>query len=117
MRVGWERGLACMPGRKLTALRYESVSAIGDRVTDVTRERNAGTRQRQQGKKCSKNLSRCRSRDIGNGFDREDVFSERTPADIDRGSGEQNGLPRRDLMDVQTRSTGTVNTYPTPRSV
>src|SRR5215467_7705764 len=51
MRVGCERGLACMPGRKLTALRYGSVSAIGDRVTDVTSERSAGMRQRQQGKK------------------------------------------------------------------
>jgi hypothetical protein len=46
MRVGCE-----LPGRKLTALRYGSVSAIGNRVTDVTGERSAGTRQRQQGKK------------------------------------------------------------------
>ena len=74
-----------MPGRKLTALRYGSVSAISNRVTDVTCERSAGTRQRQQGKKCSKNLCRCRSCDIENGFDREDVFSERIPADVDRG--------------------------------
>jgi hypothetical protein len=44
-------------------------------------------------------------------------FGERVDTDIDRGSGEQNGLSRRDLMDVQTRSTGTANTYPTPRSV
>jgi hypothetical protein len=51
MRVGYEQGLACMPGRKLTALCYGSVSAIGNRVTDVTRERSAGTRQRQQGEK------------------------------------------------------------------
>jgi hypothetical protein len=63
-----------MPGRKLTALRYGSVSAISNRVTDVTCEQSAGTRQRQQGKKCSKNLSRYRSRDIGDGFDHEDVL-------------------------------------------
>ena len=68
-------------------------------------------------KKCSKNLSGCRSRDIENGFDREDVFSERIPAPTSSVEGEQNGLPLRDLMDVQTRSTGTVNTYPIPRSV
>jgi hypothetical protein len=43
--------LACMPGKKLTALCYGSVSAIGNRVTDVTCERSAGTRQRQQGEK------------------------------------------------------------------
>jgi hypothetical protein len=35
----------------LTALRYGSVSAIVNRVTDVTCERSAGTRQRQQGEK------------------------------------------------------------------
>jgi hypothetical protein len=40
-----------MPGKKLTALCYRSISAIGNRVTDVTRERSAGTRQRQQGEK------------------------------------------------------------------
>ena len=40
-----------MPGRKLTALRYRSVSAIRNRVTDVTCERSAGARQRQQGEK------------------------------------------------------------------
>jgi hypothetical protein len=40
-----------MPGRKLTALYYGSVSVIGNRVTDVTRERSAGARQRQQGEK------------------------------------------------------------------
>jgi len=51
MRVGCEQGLACMPRRKLTALRYGSVSAIGNRVTGVTCERSAGTRQRQQGEK------------------------------------------------------------------
>jgi len=73
MRVGCEQRLACMPGRKLTARRYGSISAIGNRVTNVTCERSVGTRQRQKGKKCSKNLSRCRSRDIENGFDREDV--------------------------------------------
>ena len=73
MRVGCERGLACMPGRKLTALRYGSVSAIGNRVTDVTRERSAGTRQRQQDEKAQQKPSRCRSRDIENGSDREDV--------------------------------------------
>src|SRR5262245_23083460 len=95
MRLGCERGLACMPGRKLTALRYGSVSAFGNRVTDVTCERSAGTRQRQQGKKVQQNLSRCRSRDIENDFDREDVFSERTPADVDRGSGEQRAAAAR----------------------
>jgi hypothetical protein len=51
MRVGCELGLACMPGRKLTALRYESVSAIADRVTDVTCDWSTGTHQRQQGEK------------------------------------------------------------------
>jgi hypothetical protein len=51
MRVGCEQGLACMPRRKLTALRYGSVSAIGNRVTGVTCERSAATRQRQQGEK------------------------------------------------------------------
>jgi hypothetical protein len=66
-----------MPGRKLTALCYGSVSAISNRVTDVTCDRSAGTRQRQQGKKCSKNLCRCRSCDIENGFDREDVLMAR----------------------------------------
>jgi hypothetical protein len=63
-----------MPVGKLTARRYGSVSAIGNCVTDVTRERSAGTRHRQQAKKRSKNLSRCCSRDIENGFDREDVI-------------------------------------------
>jgi hypothetical protein len=74
MRVGCEQGLACMPRRKLTALCYGSVSAIGNRVTGVTCERRAGTRQAYKAKKCSKNLSSCRSRDIENGFDREDVL-------------------------------------------
>jgi hypothetical protein len=69
-----------MPGKKLTALCYGSISAIGDHVTDVTCERSAGTRQRQQAKKRSKNLSRYRSRDIGNGFDHEDVPVARAAA-------------------------------------
>jgi len=51
MRVGCEQGLGCMAGRKLTALRYGSVSAIGNCVTGVTCERTAGTRQRRQGEK------------------------------------------------------------------
>src|SRR6476646_4077698 len=63
-----------MPVGKLTAHRYGSVSAIGNCVTDVTRERSAGTRHRQQAKKRSKNLSSCCSRDTENGFDREDVI-------------------------------------------
>jgi hypothetical protein len=40
-----------MPGRKLTALCYGSISAIGNSVTDVTCELSAGARQRQQGEK------------------------------------------------------------------
>jgi hypothetical protein len=63
-----------MPGRKLTPLRYGSVSAIGNRVTDVTCEWSAGVcASTNKAKKCSKNLGRCRSRDIENGFDREVV--------------------------------------------
>jgi len=38
----------------MTALCYGSISVIGNRVTDVTCERTAGTRPRQQGEKCSK---------------------------------------------------------------
>jgi hypothetical protein len=33
-----------------------------------------GRASANKAKKCSKNLSRCRSRDIENGFDREDVL-------------------------------------------
>src|SRR5262245_54390928 len=77
MRVGYEQGripLACRPGRKLTALCYGSVSAIGNRVTDVTVSGVQGRASANKAKRCSETLSRCRSRDSENGFDREDVL-------------------------------------------
>jgi hypothetical protein len=45
------------------------------------------------------------AQELGNSY-----FGKRVPANIDRGSGELNVLPPRELMDIQTRSTGTANT-------
>jgi hypothetical protein len=58
-------------------------------------------------------LTRGPAQEFGNSY-----FRRRGHADIDSGgSVGQNGPTRCDFIAIQTRSAGTANTYPTPRSV